>query len=103
MRVGDEEGWFACVRERRLRVAFDMRAQFGDRAELDRSVRQLGLDRSIRIKRIGHAVDDPGLENGGRPRLPEIGSLLLAIFAGILCLAFTPLDPFAQSPLPPLS
>ena len=68
-----------------------MRAQFGDRAELDRSVRQLGLDRSIRIKRVGHAVDDAVLENG-YPRLREIASLMSAIFGIVIYLALSRLD-----------
>src|SRR5215472_11340593 len=80
-----------------------MRAQFGDRAELDRSLWQLGLNRSIRIKRIGHAVDDPGLENGGCPRLREIGGLLSAIFGGILCLALSRLDRLRRSALDALA
>src|SRR5215469_15412574 len=43
-----------------------MRAQLRNGAEADRPLRQLRLDRSVHIKRIGHAVDDAGLENSGR-------------------------------------
>ena len=45
-----------------------MGAQFGDRAEPDGPVRKLGLDRSIRIQRIGHAVDNARFQDcrGGR-------------------------------------
>ena len=46
-----------------LRMVFDMSAQFGDRAEPDRPLRQLRLDRSIRVKRVGHAIDDAGFED----------------------------------------
>src|SRR6476469_9185355 len=89
----------ARVRGRRLRVAFDVRPQLGDRAELDRSVRQLGLDRSIGVKRIGHAVDDSRFENGGRARLRGSGMLLSAIFSGILCLTLSRLDCLRRSAL----
>ena len=46
-----------------------MGAQFGNRAEPDGSVRELGLDRSIRIERIGHAVDDARFQDRRRLRL----------------------------------
>ena len=46
-----------------------MRSQFGDGAEADGSLRQLGLDRSVRVERIGHAVDHAGLEDRGRSRI----------------------------------
>src|SRR5262249_35544011 len=69
-----EAGW--------LRVAFDMRAQFCNRAELHRSVRQLGLDRSVSIKRVGHAIDHAGFENCVALRLFERCGLWRVIFGG---------------------
>src|SRR5215475_13852116 len=65
-----------------LRVAFDMRAQLCNRAELHRSVRQLGLDRSVSVKRIGHAIDDAGFENCVGLRLFERRGLWPLIFGG---------------------
>ena len=50
---------------RSLGIALDMRAQLGNRAEPDGAMRQLGFDRAIRIKRVGHAVDDPGFQDRG--------------------------------------
>src|SRR5215813_4122638 len=47
-----------------LGIALDMRAELADRAEPDGSVRELGLDRAIGVERIGHAVDNPGLQDG---------------------------------------
>ena len=46
-----------------------MRAQLGDGAEPDRPMRELGLDRSVRVKRVGHAVDDAGFQDRGCTRL----------------------------------
>src|SRR3979490_2831267 len=57
------------------RVAFDVRAQLGDRAEPHRSMRKLGLDRSVGVKRVGHALDDPGLQDRSRLRLLAWGRL----------------------------
>jgi hypothetical protein len=45
-----------------------MLAQLGDRAEAHRPVRKLGLDRAVRVKHIGHAVDDSGFEDSGCAR-----------------------------------
>src|SRR5215470_1516676 len=69
-----------------LRVAFDMRAQFCNRAELHRSVRQLGLDRSVSIKRVGHAIDHAGFENCVALRLFERCGLWRVIFGGYVML-----------------
>src|SRR5260370_4160399 len=63
-----------------VRVAFDVRAQLCVRAGLDRSVRQLGLDRSISVKRVGHAIDDAGFENCVGVRLFERRALRPGIF-----------------------
>src|SRR5262249_13827940 len=65
-----------------LRVAFDMRAQFCNRAELHRSVRQLGLDRSVSIKRVGHAIDHAGFENCVALRLFQRCGLWPVYFRG---------------------
>src|SRR5262245_55888938 len=63
-----------------LRVAFDMRAQLRNRAELHRSVRQLGLDRPVSVKRVGHAIDHAGFENCVALRLFERRGLWPVIF-----------------------
>src|SRR5262249_50072018 len=49
----------------RLRVALDVRAQLGDRAEPDGSVRQRSFDRAVGVERVGHAVDDAGFQDRG--------------------------------------
>src|SRR5262245_29427136 len=60
-----------------------MRAQLGDRSEPDRPVRELGLDRAVRVKRIRHAVDDAGFEDRGRAgRLSERRGLRPSIVHG---------------------
>src|SRR5262249_36286245 len=72
-----------------------MRAQLGDRSEPDRPVRELGLDRAVRVKRIRHAVDDAGFEDRGRAaRLFERRRLRPAILHGysLLRLAFVPFN-----------
>ena len=43
-----------------------MRAQFVDRGEAHHAFRHLGLDRTVRIERIGHAVDDARLQHRHR-------------------------------------
>jgi hypothetical protein len=48
----------------RLRVALDMGTKLGHRAEPDRALRKLGLDRSICVERVGHSIDHAGFENG---------------------------------------
>src|SRR5262245_40442057 len=63
-----------------LRVAFNMRAQLCNRAELHRSVRQLGLDRSVSVKRVGHAIAHAGFENCVALRLFERRGLWPVIF-----------------------
>src|SRR5262245_56341312 len=65
-----------------LRVAFDMRAQLCNRAELHRSVRQLGLDRSVSVKRVCHAIDHAGFENSVALRLFDRCGLWRVIFGG---------------------
>src|SRR5215510_5350956 len=50
-------------RGRTLGIVLDMRAQFRDRAEAHGPVRKLGLDGTIRIERIGHAIDNARLED----------------------------------------
>src|SRR5262245_29285401 len=72
-----------------------MRAQLGDRSEPDRPVRELGLDRAVRVKRIRHAVDDAGFgDRGCAARLFERRGLRPAILDGYswLHLAFVPLN-----------
>src|SRR5215469_10126737 len=54
---------------RRSGIVLDMRPQLGDRAEAHRPLRQLRLDRSVGVERIGHAVDHAGFEDGGLARL----------------------------------
>jgi hypothetical protein len=44
-------------------IVLDMRAQFRDRAEAHGPVRKLGLDGTIGIERIGHAIDNARLED----------------------------------------
>ena len=44
----------------------EMRAQFVDRGKAHHALRHLGLDRAIRIERIGHAIDDAGFEHRDR-------------------------------------
>src|SRR5262245_54115697 len=78
-----------------LRVTLDMRAQLGDRSEPDRPVRELGLDRAVRVKRIRHAVDDAGFEDRGcAARLFERRGLRPAILHGysLLRLTFVPFN-----------
>src|SRR5262245_14029705 len=78
-----------------LRVTLDMRAQLGDRSEPDRPVRELGLDRAVRVKRIRHAVDDAGLEDRGCAARPfDRRGLRRAIWHGygLLHRAFVPLN-----------
>src|SRR5262249_1317008 len=76
-----------------LRVALDMRAQLGDRAEPDRPVRSLGLDGCVGVKRIGHAVDDAGFEDRGCAAwLVERRGLRLAILHSLVRLALTRFD-----------
>jgi hypothetical protein len=41
----------------RLGALFDVIAQFGYRTKTQCTLRQLRLDRSVRIERIGHAID----------------------------------------------
>src|SRR5262245_49585711 len=40
-----------------LRVVLNVGAQLGDRAEADRAVRELCLDRTVGIERVGHPID----------------------------------------------
>ena len=49
-----------------LRVALDMRAQLGNRTEANGSLGKLGLDRSVRIKRVRHAINDTRFEDRRR-------------------------------------
>jgi hypothetical protein len=44
-------------------IVLDVRAQFRDRAEAHGPVRKLGLDGTIGIERIGHAIDNARLED----------------------------------------
>jgi hypothetical protein len=44
-------------------IVLNMRAQFRDRAEAHGPVRKLGLDGTIGIERIGHAIDNARLED----------------------------------------
>ena len=44
-------------------VLLDVIAQVRDGAEAQRALRQLGLDRTVRVQRIGHAVDDAGFQD----------------------------------------
>ena len=44
-------------------VLFEMRAQRIDRRKLHRALRQFGFDRTVGIKRVGHAVDHAGFQN----------------------------------------
>src|SRR4029079_2763015 len=53
----------ASLPRRGLGVAFDVRAQLGDRAAPQRSIRKLGFDRSVGVERIGHALDDARLQD----------------------------------------
>src|SRR5689334_13089666 len=46
----------------------DVIAQFGNRAETQRAFRQLRFDRSIRVERVRHAVDDARFEYRHRGR-----------------------------------
>src|SRR5258707_14495976 len=62
----------------RLRPLVEVRAQFVDRGEAHHAFRHLGLDRAVRVERIGHAVDDPRLQHRHRrliaiPRRGAIG------------------------------
>ena len=53
-----------CPKAKRLRgVLLDVIAQVRDGAEAQRALRQLGLDRTVRVQRIGHAVDDAGFQD----------------------------------------
>ena len=56
------------IAARGLRAVLDVIAQFGDRAEPQNALRQLRLDRTVRIKRVSHAVDNAGLEDRDRRR-----------------------------------
>src|SRR5262249_51302799 len=61
----------------------------------DRPVRELGLDRAVRVKRIRHAVDDAGFEDRGcAARLFERRGLRPAILHGysLLRLTFVPFN-----------
>src|ERR1700736_1310542 len=53
----DRRRYSACAREAQkagLGIVLDMRTQLGDGAEAHGSLRELGLNRSVRIKRVGH-------------------------------------------------
>src|SRR4051794_14139445 len=57
-------------------------------------MRQLGLDRSVCVERVGHAVDDAGFQDGGTMRLAgggrsrfratALGAILNALLGTIL-------------------
>ena len=49
-------------------VAAEIVPQLVERAEPQRALRQFGLDRSVGIERVGHAVDDPGFQDRCRLR-----------------------------------
>jgi hypothetical protein len=51
-------------------IVLDVRAQFRDRAKAHGPVGKLGLDGTVGIERVGHAVDYAGLEDRDRARLP---------------------------------
>src|SRR5262245_11878123 len=58
-----------------LRVTLDMRAQLGDRAEPDRPVRELGLDRAVCVKRICMPSTTPDLRIVAAPRGSSSGAV----------------------------
>src|SRR3974390_986282 len=60
----------------RLRIALDVCAKLGHRAESDRPLRKLGLDRAIGVESVGHAVDHARLEDG---RLRGFGGCRLGL------------------------
>ena len=64
-------------------LLLEVRAERVDRRELHHALRQLSLDRAVGIKRVGHAVDDAGLED----RRPPLGRWLAQNFGHPLSLA----------------
>src|SRR4051812_32010213 len=48
-------------------LLFKMCTERIDRCELHHALRQLSFDRAVRIERVGHAIDDAGLEDRGPP------------------------------------
>src|SRR5262245_35007554 len=51
-----------------LRVLGNVASQFVDRGETQRALWQFRLNGAVDIQGVTHAIDDPGLENGGRAR-----------------------------------
>ncbi len=52
-------------------LCLDVSAQFGDRAKAHGPLRNLRLDRAVGVERIGHPIDDAGLEDRGRRASPR--------------------------------